>query len=156
MNKTIISILLIGFLTIACEKTETPIENEDQVEILELVNNLRLSGCQCGSTAKPSAAKLTWDTKLETAAKRHAEDMEKNSHFSHVGTDNSTFSQRITDAGYVWTTCGENIALWQKTNAEVIESWKNSEWHCLNIMNQAFTHIAVARKGDYWVMVLAK
>jgi len=156
MRKYLIQILVIGFLMFSCEKTETPIDNQDQTEILSLVNNLRTSGCLCGATNKPIVGTLAWDTKLEAAAKRHAEDMEKNAHFSHVGTDNSTFSQRITEAGYVWSNCGENIALGQKTNAEVIQSWKNSEGHCLNMMNGAFTHIAVARKGDYWVMVLAK
>jgi uncharacterized protein YkwD len=155
MKRLIIILFSIVFFA-NCEKTNEEVEESEHDVILNLVNELRQAGCKCGNTNKPAVSKLTWDSKLEIAAQRHADDMYENSHFSHTGTDQSSFSERISDAGYTWSTCAENIAMGQQTIEEVIEDWKNSQGHCLNMMNGAFVHIAVARKGNYWVMSLAK
>ena len=51
-----------------------------------------------------------WDERLFEAARGHSEDMAAQGYFSHTSLDGRSFSQRITDAGYIWNTCSENIA----------------------------------------------
>lgn len=150
--KKYFSLLAVLFLFVTCEKEE--IDNSFREEVLAEVNALRESGCNCGADAMPATTALEWDEKLEAAAKRHSEDMEKNSNMSHVGSDGSIFSERITDAGYQWTTCAENIASGYTSVKDVIEGWKNSEGHCKNMMAKAYKHVAVYRSGNYWTMCL--
>ena len=156
MNWKITLIIIASFIFFfSCEKdnSETDAENFKEEVLLE-VNKLRASGCTCGSDNMSAVPDLEWNDKLEIAAKRHSKDMNDNSHFSHTGTDGSKFSERITDAGYVWTACAENIAKGQDDVKAVILSWKNSEGHCKNMMNGTYTHIAVVKNGDYWTMEL--
>jgi uncharacterized protein YkwD len=54
-----------------------------------------------------------------------------------------------------YTTAGENIALNQRTEIEVVDSWMNSSGHRANIMNRAFTKIGFgvsynSRGEPYW------
>lgn len=46
---------------------------------------------------------------LTEAARRHSQDMLAKSFQSHTGSDGSSFDQRIADAGYHYSTVGENI-----------------------------------------------
>ncbi|MFY0535919.1 CAP domain-containing protein [Nannocystis pusilla] len=66
---------------------------------------------------------------------------------SHTGSDGSTFTQRISAAGYAWTAAGENIAGGYSTAAQVVNAWMASTGHCNNIMNGIFTHLGV---GHYY------
>jgi uncharacterized protein YkwD len=50
----------------------------------------------------------------------------------------------------VWWYKGENIASGQKTDQEVFNTWINSRGHRANIINMDYTHIGLARVGDYW------
>jgi hypothetical protein len=57
---------------------------------------------------------------LDAAARRHSQDMAANLHFSHTGTDGSTFGQRVTAAGYPGTPTGENISLKDPNGSDVL------------------------------------
>jgi uncharacterized protein YkwD len=64
-------------------------------------------------------------------------------------------------AGYASGTWGENIAAGQRTPAEVVSSWMNSEGHRANILNSQFTEIGIGMvpSGDgtpYWTLVFAR
>ena len=54
-----------------------------------------------------------------------------------------TPAQRVTLAGYVWSTTGENIAAGYRTPAEVVAGWIGSPGHCVNLMNPAYKHLGV-------------
>lgn len=126
-----------------------------QKEVLDAVNALRTAGCNCGAEGDfPATTEVTWNDKLEIAAKRHSDDMDKNSHFDHKGTDGSTVGSRVTDAGYPWKTVGENIANGYPDVAAVVKGWRDSDGHCANMMNAGFKEIAVVKTGTYWTMVL--
>lgn len=127
-----------------------------QTEMLNAVNQLRTEGCTCGNTVMPPVAVLTWDNKLENAAITHANDMHQNNNNTHTGTDGSSVGERVSAAGFNWTRVGENIAWGQNSIAQVINSWKNSEGHCKNMMSANFTHFGAAQKGTKWVQVFAK
>ena len=49
------------------------------------------------------------NAQLTLAARRHSQDMLNESFQGHVGSDGSTFAQRVTQAGYVYSTIAENV-----------------------------------------------
>lgn len=122
-------------------------------DILDMVNEVRKSGCNCGSTTMPAVDPLVWNDQLGKAAYGHSEDMKTNNFFSHDGSNKSKAGDRIKAAGYNWTTYGENIASGQPTERVVMNSWLKSEGHCKNIMNAAFKEMGVGRIDNYWTQV---
>jgi len=163
---------LLLMLSAACQKTDeqvspnTPtnnsgntngnqVTNSQQPELLRLVNEYRSKGCNCGTTAMPPVAALVWNTKLETAATKHSQEMEKTNVFSHKGQNGSNAGQRISAEGYTWRTWGENIANGSLDEKSVMEGWISSEGHCKNIMNANFKEMGVGKSGKFWTQVLA-
>ncbi|MFB4317709.1 CAP domain-containing protein [Actinomadura sp. 21ATH] len=106
---------------------------------------------------KKGCAALTVDSRLRTAAQRHSADMVARGYFSHSSPGGKGPGDRITAAGYRWSTYGENIAAGQRTPASVVSSWMNSSGHRANILNCSFKNIGIglARKGGtpYWTQV---
>jgi len=119
--------------------------------MLQLVNQQRQRGCNCGSAYYAPTTTVTWNDKLETAASVHAADMYKNNYFSHTGLNGSSPGDRIRAAGYNWSAFGENIAKGYSTEQTVMDAWLQSEEHCINIMNPAFHDFGAAKAGSYWV-----
>ncbi|MFD3696846.1 CAP domain-containing protein [Streptomyces sp. NPDC058646] len=112
-------------------------------EVLVLVNKERAAvGCQA----------LTVNAKLTKAAQDHSADMAAHSNMSHTGSDGSDPGRRITRAGYVWSTYGENVAYGYSTPAKVMEGWMNSPGHKRNILDCSFKEIGIglAQPGHYW------
>jgi len=128
----------------------TVVYNVNKATILELVNAVRASGCNCGSTAMPPVPAVSWNDQLAKAAYDHSVDMKANNYFSHTGLNGSTAGQRITAAGYNWSYYGENIADGYTTEQDVINGWLGSEGHCKNIMSANFKDMGVGREGNYW------
>lgn len=125
-------------------------------QILASVNAMRIKGYNCGGEMMPAVKPLAWNSKLEKAATIHAIDMDKNNHFSHVGTDGSLPDDRIKAAGYEWGQVGENIGRGYKDVAAAIKGWQESGSHCKQMMSAEVTQIGVARKGSYWCQAFAK
>ncbi|MBL3666353.1 CAP domain-containing protein [Streptomyces sp. M2CJ-2] len=112
-------------------------------EVVELVNAERgKAGC---SPVKVNAT-------LTEAAQNHSEDMAASRNMSHTGSDGSSPADRITRAGYSWSTYGENVAYGYSTPEQVMAGWMSSPGHKENILNCAFEEIGVglAQPGDYW------
>ncbi|MCI3935386.1 sigma-70 family RNA polymerase sigma factor [Streptomyces sp. AN091965] len=114
-------------------------------QVLSLVNAER---------AKAGCGPLTHNSKLATAAQRHSADMRSRNYFDHTSPDGTDPGQRITAAGYKWSTYGENIARGQQTAASVMDSWMNSEGHRANILNCSFkelgTGVEEGEGGPWW------
>ncbi|WP_327308492.1 CAP domain-containing protein [Streptomyces sp. NBC_01298] len=112
-------------------------------EVLALVNTERAAvGCPA----------LTVNAKLTKAAQDHSEDMAAHSNMSHTGSDGSDPGQRITRAGYQWSTYAENVAYGYDTAAKVMEGWMNSPGHKRNILDCGVKEIGIglAQPGQYW------
>ena len=99
---------------------------------------------------------------LTQAAAAHSDDMVSHNFFSHTGSNGSTAGSRVTAAGYVWRSVGENIAAGQGSVAEVVDGWMKSDGHCANLMNPAYTEMGLAygvdaksEMGIYWGQVFA-
>ncbi|GLW35750.1 CAP domain-containing protein [Actinoplanes regularis] len=100
-------------------------EQAVQTEINRLVNVQRTSnGC----------AALTVNDQLTAAARGHSAWMAQTGTMSHTGSGGSTFSDRVKAAGYAQPSA-ENVAMGQRTAAEVVNGWMNSSGHRKNILN---------------------
>jgi uncharacterized protein YkwD len=113
-------------------------------EILELVNQERAQGANCGSEGSfGPAAPLAMNPALRCAARRHSEDMEKRDFFDHTNPSGEKPWDRMDNAGYDWTQAGENIAWGNSTASATMDQWMTSDGHCANIMNPDFEEIGV-------------
>ncbi|WIY23968.1 CAP domain-containing protein [Parasedimentitalea psychrophila] len=102
-------------------------------------------------------SELQYSMTLETAARRHAEDMVRKGFFSHTGSDGSGIGERLTRSGYGWCAAAENIASGQPTLADVMRAWTKSRGHRKNMLNTSVSEFALVRApGNIWVMVLAR
>ena len=156
-------ILLVSTLFFSCKKTDVVVDNSNannnnngtvynvnKATLLQLVNDIRKNGCTCGATVMPAVSAVIWNDQLAKAAYDHSVDMNTQDYFSHTGLDGSSPGQRITAAGYNWTSYGENIAEGYSTEQIVMNAWLGSEGHCKNIMNVGFKDMGVGRDGNYW------
>lgn len=129
--------------------------------ILQQINLARTSGRVCGTQIFTATRALAWNDILFSAAAKHSADMATRNYFSHTTPEGVTFSQRLSNEGYLWRAAGENIAAGQPSVATVMQTWLASDGHCQNIMNPVFTEVAVAcvekspsTYGTYWTMNL--
>ncbi|HUC81085.1 MAG TPA: CAP domain-containing protein [Flavisolibacter sp.] len=146
-------------LAIACSKPvdssgpATPAADGSAVNkslLLQLVNDVRKNGCQCGDTWYPPAPAVTWNDLLEKAAQNHSRDMYQNNYFSHTSKDGNKAGYRLRQVGYNWMSYGENIAMGFKNEKDVVAGWISSPGHCKNIMNKTYKEMGVAKTGEYW------
>lgn len=128
----------------------------DRNKVLDAVNALRTSGCDCGGEAMPPVVPLEWSAHLANASQKHSEDMYKHQFFNHKGSDNSTVDIRVDNTGFAWRLLGENIARGNFDEVSAVEAWRLSKGHCLQMMHADYTQVGVGRMGNYWTMVLAK
>ncbi|MET8450856.1 sigma-70 family RNA polymerase sigma factor [Streptomyces sp. NPDC005209] len=114
-------------------------------QVVALVNKER-ANAGCGP--------LTEDPQLDKAAQGLSDDMAARNFFDHTDPDGRDPGQRITAAGYRWSTYGENIAQGQQTPASVMDSWMHSPGHRANILNCSFKNIGVGvhkgSGGPWW------
>ncbi|MCI4647784.1 CAP domain-containing protein [Phaeodactylibacter sp.] len=153
-------LLLTAILALHCSTLDAPVEPATTPgaaqAILEAVNDLRSRGCRCGLKRMPPVPPLSWDSRLEQAAQRHAEDMAQQDFFSHQGSDGSNVSTRAREAGFAWRNIGENIAYNYPDAAAVVAGWQESTSHCRNMMSADFKQMGAAVQEGYWVQVLGR
>lgn len=112
-------------------------------KVVELVNAER---------GKAGCSPVKVNTALTEAAQNHSEDMASSGNMSHTGSDGSSPADRITRAGYSWSTYGENVAHGYSTPEQVMAGWMSSPGHKENILKCGFEEIGVglAQPGSYW------
>lgn len=114
-------------------------------EVLRLTNEARATARTCGSKGSFAATTpVTAHPALRCSARLHSKYMADNKEFAHdqAKTGKNPF-QRMTEAGYVWSTASENIAAGQPTPKAVVDGWLKSEGHCTNIMSRSMKHLGV-------------
>lgn len=110
--------------------------------------------------AQAGRAAVVVDARLTAAAQGHSDDIARRQSMTHVGAGGTDGGQRISSAGYRWSTWGENVAAGQSTAADVVSAWFASPGHRANILHGGVANIGVAAtKGSngvvYWTMVVA-
>ncbi len=110
-------------------------------------------------------SRLGFDNRLAMAATGHANAMAAADFFSHTGTNGSSISKRVSDAGYPWRLVAENIAAGMLGGDEAVAVWIDSPGHRKNMLTEGLTHagIGYARVSPdpgkvvyehYWVLVM--
>jgi uncharacterized protein YkwD len=107
--------------------------------------------------AKAGCGPLTVDATLTAVAQAHSQDMATHNYFDHNSQDGRSPFDRMTAAGYRYSTAAENIAAGQRTAQDVMTGWMNSPGHRANILNCALKEIGVgyatassSQYGVYW------
>ncbi|MET9678583.1 CAP domain-containing protein [Streptomyces sp. NPDC006482] len=104
---------------------------------------------------KAGCGPLRSEGHLRTAAQGHADDMAERDYYEHDSPEGRDAGDRITGAGYTWSTWGENIHRGPKTPARAMEDWMDSPGHRENILNCSFKDIGVGvtltANGPWWV-----
>ncbi len=157
MKKDFLFVLIISiFIIFSCsDGFEPPIQTTNKQALLDLINEARSSGCNCGDEYFPPVEAVIWNDTLELAAYDHSKDMDKKEYFDHTGSDGSNAGERIEKYNYVWSIWGENIAMGFNTEEDVVKGWLDSPGHCKNIMKADFKEMGVAKVGVYWTQVFA-
>jgi uncharacterized protein YkwD len=149
-------------LLMACSKADVdepvkdiPPSSVNKTVLLQLVNDVRKNGCECGDSWYPPVPAITWNDQLEAAAYHHSKDMSEKKYFSHDAPDGGDPGERIRNEGYQWSTYGENIGQGYGSEQSVMNGWLSSPGHCRNIMGKSYREMGVARVGSYWTQVFA-
>jgi uncharacterized protein YkwD len=107
--------------------------------------------------AKAGCGPLTVNGTLTAVAQAHSADMAAHNYFDHNSQDGRSPFDRMTAAGYRYSTAAENIAAGQRTPQDVMTGWMNSPGHRANILNCALKEIGVgyatsssSQYGVYW------
>ena len=97
------------------------------------------------------AKKLNINENLMNAAQAKAEHMAKNQYFSHNLPDGTAPWQFIQNSGYEYLEAGENLAITNQSDSQVVTGWMNSLSHKENLLNKNFADIGIgiAYFGDY-------
>ncbi|MGE5474308.1 MAG: SafA/ExsA family spore coat assembly protein [Ignavibacteriales bacterium] len=124
----------------------TPEITAVEKEVARLVNVER---------AKNGLPALAYNWQLARVARIKSEDMKNNNYFSHTSPTYGSPFTMMRSFGISYTAAGENIAMGQRTAAEVMNGWMNSPGHRSNILNSSFTQIGVGYAKDsygrgYW------
>ncbi len=117
-------------------------------EVLKLVNIER---------AKQNLPALKLNTALSNVAQLKSEDMKNKNYFNHTSPTYGSPFNMMKQFGINYKYAGENIAKGQKTAADVVTAWMNSEGHRANILNKNFTDMGLGyvKSGSttYWTQM---
>lgn len=99
---------------------------------------------------KAGVPELQESPKLTTAAQLQSDQMGSASQMDHVlpGAPYPSPSDRLAAVAYAWAAYGENVAMGQRSEAEVVSAWMNSASHRANILNPAYTEFGFGVAKD--------
>lgn len=129
-----------------------PAWRELEEDILVLVNEVRAQGANCGSEGSfGPTGPLAMNPALRCAARKHSKDMNDRSFFDHTNPSGESPWDRMGQAGYSYSSAGENIAGGSPDAAGTMNQWMTSDGHCANIMSPNFEEIGVGYyPGGQW------
>ena len=87
---------------------------------------------------------LTTNTALAKAAQAKANDMIAHDYFAHTSPSKVTPWYWFSQAGYRYTSAGENLAIDYVSSEDVVTAWMNSPSHRKNILQSKYKDIGVA------------
>jgi len=120
-----------------------------QKEVTRLVNVER---------SKRGLSELAFNSQLSNVATLKSQDMINKNYFSHTSPTYGSPFDMMKQFNISYKAAGENIAMGQKTPADVVNAWMNSQGHRENILNPNFTDIGVgiAKSSNgtlYWTQM---
>ena len=129
-----------------------------ELEIVQLTNEARAQGRNCGGRAFAPVAPLVMTPALRCAARAHSQDMIDRKFFDHTNPSGESVVERVARTGYRARNWGENIAAGGATARQALDQWLGSVGHCRNLMDGNYRQIGVGyRPGGsyrhYWTQV---
>jgi uncharacterized YkwD family protein/spore coat assembly protein SafA len=123
-----------------------------EAEVIRLVNVER---------SKKGLAPLAANWQLARVARYKSQDMINKNYFSHTSPTYGSPFDMMEAFGVRFSAAGENIAMGQRTPAEVVTAWMNSPGHRANILspsyNQLGVGLATSSSGkNYWTQMFIK
>ena len=113
-------------------------------QVVELVNQARWDNGQLPP--------LKQVAELHSSAGSHSSNMALRDFFAHCDPDTLTLPwDRMSAAGYSWSSAGENIAAGYSTPAAVMAGWMASSGHRANILSTSYRELGVGyayQSGD--------
>lgn len=96
---------------------------------------------------------------LVAAARAHADDQAARGTVTHVGSDGSAGSERVSRAGYSWASTGENVAGGYDDPVQVVAAWLDSPPHRAILLQPEAVHAGVgftqaSQDGFRWFWAL--
>lgn len=138
----------------------------DEASLLDMINQLRADGCDCGNRPVRPASELHWNDDLAAIAQDYAEYLERNNDalvvgqhmfLSHIGLDGSTLEDRLADGGIRAKYAVENLTCIESgKEVMALDQWLNTPESCLNLMDQQVNIAGAGRSGKFWVLILAQ
>jgi uncharacterized YkwD family protein/spore coat assembly protein SafA len=103
--------------------------------------------------------KANWQ--LSRVARYKSQDMINKGYFSHTSPTYGSPFKMMESFGIRFSAAGENIAMGQRSPADVMNAWMNSPGHRNNILSPSFSEIGVGfAKGSngrlYWTQMFIK
>ncbi|MFI9204127.1 CAP domain-containing protein [Streptomyces sp. NPDC053048] len=109
--------------------------------------------------ARHGCSPVTVNAKLQAAAQGHSDDMAARDYYDHTSPEGRGPGDRISAAGYRWSTYGENIFKSPKDARTAMDGWMKSPGHRSNILNCAFKEMGVgvnfSSNGPWWTQNFA-
>jgi hypothetical protein len=87
---------------------------------------------------------------LNALAQTHSMDQRQRRQMTHTSANGKGPGDRASDAGYNFRTIGENVAVGQVSEQQVMEDWINSPGHLANIIRKDFKEMGIGRSDNYW------
>ena len=124
------------------------------------IEALRVSECEAnpaqnllieinGIRAREGVPPLWANLRLAKAAEAHAQALAEGTASGHFGSDGSDPLQRISDAGYLPLTFGENIAMGSPVPRLVVEAWFASPGHRLVLLDPSHQEVGLGGVLDH-------
>jgi hypothetical protein len=105
---------------------------------------------------------LSTNAELSRAAYVKMQDLFANQYFAHEAPNGDSIVELATDAGYSYSSVGENLALGGFDSSKaVVDAWMDSPGHRKNILKPTYQEIGIAAgRGEYkgkiaWIVVQA-
>ena len=127
-------------------------------DALANINAKRAAGAVCGAVAFPPVAPLVWNSNIRNAATVHAQDLAArpsipaNATEAHTGNDGSSGGDRMTRAGYAWSTWGEAVGSGANNLEQSMDSMMASPPHCELAMAGKFKEVGISCVGAFTVV----
>jgi uncharacterized protein YkwD len=131
--------------------TQEPTDLSDvEEQVIELVNTER---------RQAEIAALRPNAMLMKAARSHSQNMASQDTLSHE-LDGQGPGERLESLGYRSFGVAENCGAGQRTPAEVVETWMNSQGHRANILGENYRDVGIGmakttRGKTYWTLLFA-
>jgi cysteine-rich secretory family protein len=106
-----------------------------EMSVSELFSDTNAQRASNGESA------LNLNSQLDAAAQAKANDMVAQDYWSHDTPEGTPPWVFITNAGYQYSTAGENLAYGFDNSDDTVTGWMNSAEHRANILNSAFVDV---------------